>query len=153
MAKKKDEQLMLLKRTGELLNSLIQGLEEIDEEDKMKIMELCGKACAVEDGDLQIAERIAQESTSEEEILARLNEEILWCGKWVKEGNTYQTICVQCGCPLVRNKIVRRSGTFCFCSIGWVKTIFETLFRKSVRVELKRSIGRGDSVCEFVVYV
>ena len=147
-----DEKARLLKRANAVLNSIIKGLDEVDLETRKKIMELCGEACAREDGDLEIAKRIAEETTNKEEILTRVNKEIPWCGAWTTKDNTIQCTCVKCGCPLVRNKVVDLTGTFCFCSRGWVKKIFETLFKKPVNVELEKSIGLGDKICKFVVY-
>jgi predicted hydrocarbon binding protein len=43
------------------------------------------------------------------------------------------------------------NATLCLCSRGWVKTIFETLLGKPVRVELEKAIGRGDDICRYVV--
>lgn len=142
----------LLKRTGELLNSIIKGLDEVDLEIRKKIMELCGGACARSDGDLEIAKKIAEKAVDEEEILKSANKEIPWCGTWTRKDNTIQSTCVECGCPLVRNEVVDLTGTFCYCSRGWVKKIFETLLKRPVNVELEKSIGLGDKVCRFVVY-
>jgi len=147
-----DETKKLLKRTGYVLNSIIKGLDEVDLKTRKKIMELCGEACARSDGDLEIAERIAEETVDEEEVVAKVNEEILWCGTWTRKDNTLRSTCVKCGCPLVGNKVVDLTGTFCYCSRGWVKKIFETVLKKPVTVELQKSIGFGDKVCEFVVY-
>lgn len=152
MSNKVDEKAKLLKRAGGMLNSIIKGLDEVDSETRRKIMELCGEACAREDGDLEVAKRIAEEAADEVEILARANKEIHWCGTWTLEGNTIRTTCVECGCPLVRNKVVDLTGTFCFCSRGWVKKIFETLLKKTVNVKLEKSIGLGEKVCKFIVH-
>ena len=143
----------LLKRAGELLSSIIKGLDEVDLETRKKVMQFCGEACARSDGDLEIAEIIAEEAIDEKEILARVNKEILWCGTWTKKGSTIQSTCVECGCPLVRNNVVDLTGTFCYCSTGWVRKIFETVLKKPVTVELEKSIGRGDKTCKFVVYI
>lgn len=147
-----DKKEKLLRRASYVLNAVIKGLDCIDVETRQKIMESCGEACAREDGDLEIAERIAKEAADEEEILARVNREISWCGTWTREGDTIRTTCMRCECPLVRNRIVSPTGIFCNCSRGWVKCIFETVLRKSVSVELEKSIGRGDKVCTFVIY-
>jgi predicted hydrocarbon binding protein len=147
-----DEKARLLKRTNAMLNSIIRGLKEVDLETRKKIMELCGEACAREDGDLEIAKRIAEETNDEEEILRRANKEIPWCGIWTLKDNIIQCTCVKCGCPLVRHKVVDLTGTFCYCSRGWVKKIFETLLKKPVDVELEKSIGLGDKLCKFVVH-
>jgi len=147
-----DEKEKLLKRAGKFLSLIMNGLNAVDLETKKKIMELCGEACACSDGDLEIAKRIAEESIDEHEILARVNKEIPWCGTWTRKGKTIQTTCFKCGCPLIREKVVDLTSTFCYCSRGWVKTIFETLLKKSLNVELKKSIGHGDKTCKFIVY-
>ena len=147
-----DEKVKLLRRAGAVLASIIKGLDEVDLETRKKIMEYCGEACARGDGDLEIAKRIAEQAADEDEILERANKEILWCGTWTRKGNTIQTTCLKCGCPLVRSKIVNLTGTFCYCSRGWVKKIFETLLKKPVSVKLDKSIGLGDRICKFIVY-
>ncbi len=152
MTRNPNEKDKLLRRASYVLNSIIKGLDEVNLETRQKIMELCGEACAREDGDLEIAEKIAREATDEEEILTKVNKEISWCGTWIRKGDTIQSECIKCYCPLVGNKIVHPTETFCFCSRGWVKTIFETVLKKSVTVKLEKSIGRGDEVCRFVVY-
>jgi len=150
-----DKNAKLLKLAGDLLNSIIKGLDEVELGTRKKIMELCGGTCAEEalfgGGDLEIAKGIAEEAVGEEEIIARANREILWCGPWIRKGNTIQSTCAECGCPLVKNNVVDLTGTFCLCSRGWVKSIFETLLEKPVSVELEKSIGLGDEVCKFVV--
>ncbi|MFX0088912.1 MAG: DUF6144 family protein [Promethearchaeota archaeon] len=145
----------LLKLAGDLLNSIVRGLDQVDSEARKRIMELCGQTCAKEifcGGGFDIAKRIAEEEDDEERILERLNKEILWCGVWTKEGDNIQSICTECGCPLVRNRVVDLTGTFCYCSRGWVKKVFETLFKRPVDVKLEKSIGKGDKICKFVVY-
>ena len=148
-----DKKERLLRRAGSVLDSIIKGLDEVDLETRKKIMELCGEACAREDGDLEIAKRIAKEAADEDEVLVRMNKEIPWCGTWTRKGSTIQSTCVKCGCPLVRNKLVDFRRTFCYCSRGWVKKIFETSLKRSVNVELEKAIGFGDDVCKFVVYL
>ena len=147
-----DEKEKLLKRAGAVLNSIIKGLDEVDLETRKKIMELCGEACAHSDEDLRTAKKIGEEAADENEILTRMKKELPWSGTWTRKGNIIQSVCVKCGCPLVRNKVVDLTGTFCYCSRGWVKKIFETLLKKPVNVELEKSIGLGDKVCKFVVY-
>lgn len=145
----------LLRFAGRLLNSLLKGLDEIDLEAKMKIMELCGETCAKEKmtgSALEIAKRISREERNVDRILERVNREILWCGAWSREGRVIRSRCSECGCPLVKNGIVKLSGTLCYCSRGWVRKVFETLLRRNIRVELERSIGRGDGFCEYAVY-
>jgi predicted hydrocarbon binding protein len=147
-----DKKEKLLKLASAVLNSIIKGLDEVDLGTRKKIMELCGEACAHSDEDLRIAKKIGEEAADENEVFTRMNKELPWCGTWSWKGNIIQSVCVKCGCPLVRNKVVDLTGTFCHCSRGWVKKIFEILLKKPVNVELEKSIGLGDKICKFVVY-
>ena len=141
----------LLEQTGIMIDHIVKGLEDIDEEKKLGIMERCGEACA-EVGDLAVAKKIAEETEDVDEIVARANDEILWCGEWTREGNEISAVCDYCGCPLVRQGVVKLTGTFCYCSRGWVRSIFETLMNRRVKIELEKAIGLGDDVCKYNVY-
>jgi hypothetical protein len=140
----------LLEQTGRMIDHIVKGLEDIDEEKKLGIMERCGEACA-EVGDLAVAKKIAKETGDIDEIVVRANNEILWCGEWAREGNVISAVCDHCGCPLVRQGVVKLTGTFCYCSRGWVRAIFEALLTRSVKVELEKAIGLGDDVCKYNV--
>lgn len=134
------------------LESLIESLDEsLDEKTKKKVMEKCGKACAIYDGDIEEIKAIKRNSENLEEILDQINQEKLWCGKWIKKGNTIYSICKKCGCPFVRSQIIKPSPTFCYCSRGWAKSVFEVILEKPVQVEQKKAIGRGDNICQFIV--
>ena len=134
------------------INAVIEGIgKELDEELQERVLAYCGKACAHDD--LKVLKELKKHSNTLDEILDAMNEEISWCGRWVREGNTICSICKSCECPLVRHKIVNYSPVLCKCSKGWVRTIFEEALDYPVKVELKRSIGCGDSVCEFVVEI
>jgi len=141
----------LLRQTGRMIDHIVRGLEEVDQETRLRIMERCGEACA-EVGDLHIAVKIAEEIDDLDEIVSRANKEIAWCGEWVREGDEITAVCRQCGCPLVRQGIVELTGTFCYCSRGWVKAIFEALLKRPVKVELEKAIGLGDDVCKYTVH-
>jgi len=152
----KDQLSFLLKLAGNMIDSLIQGLDLIDPETRKRIMELCGKACAREEffgSALAIAKRIGEKETDMDKILERANEEILWCGMWERNNNMVICSCRHCGCPLAEHNVVKLRETFCYCSLGWIKSIFDTLFNKDVRVDLEKAIGFGDKECRFVVYI
>ena len=141
----------LLRQTGRMIDLIVEGLEGADEETRLRIMERCGEACA-EVGDLGIARKIAEETDDIDEIVAKTNDKIAWCGKWIKEGDKITAVCTYCGCLLVRQGVVKLTGTFCLCSRGWVKAIFEAMLKKPVMVELEKAIGFGDEVCKYNVH-
>jgi hypothetical protein len=59
----------------------------------------------------------------------------------------------ECGCPLVRSGMIALHPIQCLCSQGMMEMIFSKVAMRSVKVEIKRAIGRGDDVCEFVIKV
>ena len=72
-------------------------------------------------------------------------------GRWRLENGVAHGIFDECGCPLVRSGLIELHPIQCLCSQGMMEMIFSKVAKKAVRVEIKRTIGRGDSVCEFVV--
>ncbi|MFX1316519.1 MAG: DUF6144 family protein [Promethearchaeota archaeon] len=140
----------MLERAGRFINSIIRGLEDFELEKRRKVIEKCGETCAL-DGSLNVAQKIAAETENLEEIIEKANTQIPWCGKWILKRNQITSKCMKCGCPLVINNIVKINSTFCYCSVGWVRIIFETLLKKPIEVKLEKSIGFGDNICEFII--
>ena len=57
----------------------------------------------------------------------------------------------RCYCGLVADSSARLPKTYCFCSVGWVREVFDTVAQKPVRVELIQSIKQGAPSCWFLV--
>jgi predicted hydrocarbon binding protein len=132
------------------LPALIEALDECtSEEQRMRIMEVCGRGCG--EPDLQEVRRIKAEARDEEHLLQLINERIKWCGDWEWSDGKIHSVCAACGCPLVVEGYLERSPTFCLCSRGWVKAVFTEALGEEVEVELVQAIGRGDECCEFLV--
>jgi hypothetical protein len=146
----------LLRMTGNLLSAIVEGLGGADAETRSRVMEACGEACAREElwgPAIEIARRIADEEMDLDRVIERANGELLWCGKWAKENDIIVCTCTKCGCLLVNQGVVKLDATLCLCSRGWVKTVFEALLRKPVRIDLEKAIGRGDDVRRYVVHL
>jgi hypothetical protein len=60
-----------------------------------------------------------------------------------------------CHCPLVRAGAVAtpQPEPYCCCGGGWYKLIWEFIVEKPVRVEVVRSVMRGDDDCAFAVHL
>lgn len=148
---------VLLRLAGNALNAILDGLSQTDEETRDRIMRMCGEACAGEEHwgpATEIAERIAEEEEKNlDSIIERVNSEISWCGKWVKDEDRIQSTCRECGCPLVRHGVVRNTEVFCHCSKGWVETTFGALLKRPVRVELEKAMGLGNNECRYIVHL
>ena len=146
-----------LSETGEQiarrwLPAIIEGVARYtDEEQQTAILELCGASCGRHD--LDALRRLKELATDRKELLALINEHIPWCGAWEWKGDSIESICTACGCPLARDYGLELSPTFCLCSRGWVKIIFSEAFDADVQVRLVQAIGRGDELCQFRVDV
>ncbi|HYK89562.1 MAG TPA: DUF6144 family protein [Acidobacteriota bacterium] len=58
-----------------------------------------------------------------------------------------------CLCPILEDAPKNISPTYCQCSVGYVREIFERGMGKTARVELNGSILRGGRTCSFTVTV
>ncbi len=123
----------------------------LDDAKKEKLLESCGRTCAVHYGSVKSAQSIAKSAAEIDDLLKQVNEKIPWCGKWVREEDAITCVCENCGCPLVREGLVTLSPIFCNCSRGYVKAVFEVILGRPVIVDLKQAIGRGDEICRYVV--
>jgi effector-binding domain-containing protein len=58
-----------------------------------------------------------------------------------------------CFCPLVRDHLEdeEMSWTFCNCSAGWERQQWEGALGRSVKVEIVKSLLRGDDRCRFAI--
>lgn len=132
--------------------SVMKGINEnVDDDTKKEILENCGKACAIYHGHLEKIAGLKEKGRNLEEILDYMNQEKMWCGEWIQRENILSSTCEACECPLILTEIVKLSPTFCYCSRGFVKSVFEEILGKPVVVELKKAIGRGDRICHFTI--
>jgi effector-binding domain-containing protein len=59
-----------------------------------------------------------------------------------------------CFCPIVRNRLDQgMSTTFCYCGSGWFRRQWEGALGKPVRIEIVKSIVKGDDVCQFAIHL
>jgi hypothetical protein len=58
-----------------------------------------------------------------------------------------------CLCPLVEPKPAGLSATYCLCSLGYVKDMFDQTFGAKVDIELVDSVLKGGKRCKFKITV
>jgi len=129
------------------ITCLIAGLDKNAEKERIiKVLEQCGRQCQSESF-INKARNIYQKSKNTDEFLDKL-------GKVYKhlhrEGDNVYIIYPKCFCSFV-NKISpgKLSATYCNCSRGWAKALFEGAMGKPVDVILEESIVNGDEKCKF----
>jgi effector-binding domain-containing protein len=59
-----------------------------------------------------------------------------------------------CFCPLIRDHLDGgMSDTFCYCSAGWERQQWEGAIGRPVRVDVVRSLLKGDDLCQFAIHL
>jgi predicted hydrocarbon binding protein len=97
---------------------------------------------------IERAKKTMKNSKDIDEFLVKLSKN--W--KHLKlDGDNIHVEYEKCYCPLVRDCHEKLSATFCNCSRGWVKELFESALEKPVKVRLEKSIKSGDRTCRFRV--
>ena len=129
------------------ISSLMENLDRhLDEDTRIKLMESCGRSCARQES-IKIAESCLGDLES---LVSRLGKIIGKQNASMEEGIVHLQY-DKCYCPLVSKGPKILSDTWCNCSRGWVKEMFETAAEKPVKVELLQSIKRGDPCCKFIL--
>jgi effector-binding domain-containing protein len=58
-----------------------------------------------------------------------------------------------CFCPMIKHNLVEMSGSFCYCGSGWSRRLWEGILSKPVKVEIVKSLTKGDDECTFAVHL
>ncbi len=129
------------------ISNLMRNMDQhLVEEEKIRLLEECGRACAKNH-----AQRVALKSRG------NLDGWLATMKKWVgmnnirKDENAVRVTYSKCFCPLVQDAPPLMSNTYCNCSRGWLKEVFETVMEKPVEVELEDSIMKGGQQCRFTI--
>jgi hypothetical protein len=132
-------------RTEKWITVLMEGLDKnVDEKTLARVLEQCGRQCQSQSF-IKKAKRLYAQSKSTNEFLDKL-------GKVYKhlhrEGTRVYLVYPRCYCTRV-NKIPKGqlSGTYCNCSRGWAKALFEGALGRDVEVIKEKSIIAGDPEC------
>jgi predicted ArsR family transcriptional regulator len=134
-------------RTEKWITALMDGLDKnVDEKTLAKVLEQCGWQCQSQSF-IRKARSLYEKSKSVDEFLDKLGK----INKHLhKEGDKVYLVYPRCYCSQV-NRIPKGklSGTYCNCSRGWAKALFEGALGRDVEVVKEKSIIGGDSECRF----
>ena len=109
-------------------------------------MESCGRACS-----RGAAVASAEKCEADVDKLLSLLEKWLGKGHAHREGDVVQVVYPKCFCHLVAKGPPRLPETYCLCSCGWLKEMFEAVTGNPVEVQLLESVKRGGEQCSFTV--
>ena len=79
-----------------------------------------------------------------EDFVAKVNEH---GAGWHLEGGTICTKFPRCECRMVQGIDILPSDTWCKCTVGYTRNLFEHIFGRPVKCELTQSIKRGANHC------
>ncbi len=133
--------------TGKWIAALVEGLDKnVDEKTRERILEQCGRQCQSQTF-IKKARDIYSKSADVEDFLEKFGKIYKHLHK---EGKGLYIIYPRCYCSQV-NKIPKGklSATYCNCSRGWVKALFEGALGRPVDVFMEQSIVKGDKQCKF----
>ena len=134
-------------RTQKWISCLIAGLDQrVDEKTRVMILEQCGRQCQSESF-IKKARGIYEKSRDIDEFLEKLGRVYKHLQR---EGDKVYIVYSRCYCSQV-NKIPKGklSGTYCNCSRGWAKALFEGALGRPVEVVMEKSVINGDKQCKF----
>jgi predicted hydrocarbon binding protein len=132
--------------THKWIKSLVSNLEaELDEKTRVRILENCGRTC-ISRSFIEKAKACKKNAKGMDDFLDKLSK--VWSHLHIDGDNIY-VIYEKCYCPLVKTYPDKLSPTFCNCSRGWIRELFESVLEKPVDVKLEKTIKQGDDICKF----
>ncbi|MHC4106371.1 MAG: DUF6144 family protein [Planctomycetota bacterium] len=111
--------------------------KQVPKADANRIMQECGTSC-IGESTIRKAKKLYKESSGMTEFLS---------GNIISGG--YDT----CYCGSVSKTKEAMPITYCYCSTGWYKRLFEEVLEKAVEVEILETIASGADKCEFRIKI
>lgn len=139
-----------MKHTHKWVKALMESLEaEVDEATRERILISCGRAC-IPRSFVNKARKMWERNPDIDSFLEALG------GEWSHlrlEGDKVFAEYEECYCPLVKTYPEAMSPTWCHCSRGWTKELFESALGREVEVEMLDTILQGGERCRFQVFL
>jgi hypothetical protein len=119
---------------------------------RIELMQSCGRNC-LGASILNKAIRLQKQADDIDDLLRLFNESNIGGGNLRRKGNIIYAEYFRCYCGAVSKTKTKFSPTYCQCSCGWLRQLFETVFQKPVKVELLDSIIQGGNKCRFKIHL
>jgi predicted hydrocarbon binding protein len=137
-----------MKHLHKWIESLMDNLDEhVDERTRVEVLENCGRSC-IPQSFIKKAKDCKSESKDVKDFLNRLTK--VWHHLQIEVEDVF-VVYEKCYCPLVKDYDQKLSPSFCNCSRGWIKELFESALGRPIDVKLEKSIRLGDNICKFKV--
>jgi predicted ArsR family transcriptional regulator len=132
------------------LVDLLKEVEgHVDEERLANILEGRGRAC-IGATYINKAKDAAKNAKDVDEFLDNLATAVRMLKR---EGDKVYMVYPKCYCHKLKGVKGDVPGSYCYCSVGWVKEMFEQALGRPVEVKLEASVLRGDEACRLRVLV
>ena len=140
--------------TSKWINTVLNELSKLDGNNGFELMSSCGKECSkgsrLLEGAIEISNQYKND-TDPDKLFDAYKVKYYNTTRMMKDGNQITLIFDDCPCYLVKAGIT--NPYLCNCTIGYTRTIFETLFTRPIHVELVQSILRGDKICKQIIRI
>jgi hypothetical protein len=125
--------------------------QAVDIPTRQTIMETCGRRC-IGTSILDKARQLAKTARDMDDMLAQLNQAHLGGGHLRREGAMIHALYDHCYCGSVNKSTEPFSPTYCYCSCGWYRQLFETLLERPSRLNCLAPLSRGRKLPLFDPY-
>jgi len=122
----------------------------VDEGTRINIMEGCN--CAKE-GRIQKGKELLKKARDLDEFVEMLEQAHIVGSRLERKGDVIYSYYNRCYCGLVNKSQEKIPLTYCYCSQGYARKVFEGIFEKPIRVELLQSVVNGAPECKFAIYL
>ena len=139
----------LAKYIEKWIKNLMDGLDElVDEETRKLILERCGRRC-IGKNTVAKSRKVSLKSENIEDFLYKYSKENEHLHH---DDDGFYLVYPKCYCPIIKNiPPGQLSATYCECSTGWAKALFEGATGRPVEVLRKKTILGGDEECRFKI--
>jgi len=130
--------------------------QHLDQPARRSILEACGKECyfgsqhGKNQPHLSPADFVGKLNNHLGEEAAVLEGNVIYF-RYIKNPSGLRVSDGYCLCPMVETGPEGLSGTYCYCSVGYVREMFRTALGTPVSVELLESLKRGGKQCRFKI--
>ena len=153
-----------MEKTIEWIKHLMQNMDNLMEpEARIKLMQACGRSCYIRAFGVASEEKPSAETVKGffqylekgGHELKREGNSSYFIFNWGRDHQNPWGLMIRdgyCMCPIVES-IPGLSPTYCNCSAGYVKELFERYIGKTLKVEIVETLQTGGKDCIFKVII
>jgi hypothetical protein len=129
------------------ISDLISSADNnLDPQLQKQLLEYCGRQCAKTNAAAEIEKFKGNLNGLMEELRQKWVEQVDFDaekGKFYLKGKKSES----CACAIINGNKNKVSGTFCNCSLGFYKELFESVGGKPISIKLTETLLRGSDRC------